>query len=469
MSVVFGGICPHPPIMVPEVGRGRDEEVAETKRAMLELGRRVAASGAQTLVMITPHGTVFADGIGISTFPKLKGDLGQFGAPGVRFELPSDLDLAREIKAVARAKGIMVVGIDNEMAARHELSSGLDHGVTAPLYFIREAGVNLPLVHVSMGMLPYSKLYAFGVAVREAAARRGKKVAVLASGDLSHRLSPGAPAGYDPSGGDFDRRLVELVGVVDVEGILKLDPELVERAGECGLRPIIMMLGALDGMAVRSEVLSYQGPFGVGYLVAALEPGAPDDSRSLERKLLDEASERTRQKRAGESYPVQVARKALERYYSGKNYKLFDLEGAPPEFAGRRAGVFVSLKKHGQLRGCIGTVAPVYDSIVEEIAENAISAATRDPRFYAVEPEELPELDISVDILTDPEPVRGMDELDPKKYGVIVSAGGRRGLLLPDLEGINTVEEQVAIARQKAGIAPGEPVKLERFEVIRYK
>jgi AmmeMemoRadiSam system protein A len=166
---------------------------------------------------------------------------------------------------------------------------------------------------------------------------------------------------------------------------------------------------------------------------------------------------------------VQVARKALERYYSGKNYKLFDLEGAPPEFAGRRAGVFVSLKKHGQLRGCIGTVAPVYDSIVEEIAENAISAATRDPRFYAVEPEELPELDISVDILTDPEPVRGMDELDPKKYGVIVSAGGRRGLLLPDLEGINTVEEQVAIARQKAGIAPGEPVKLERFEVIRYK
>lgn len=469
MSIVFGGICPHPPIMVPEVGRGRDGDVGETKRAMLELGRRVAASGAQTLVMITPHGTVFADGIGISTFPKLKGDLGQFGAPGVRFELASDLDLVREIKAEAGAKGIMVVGIDNEMAARHELPAVLDHGVTAPLYFIREAGVNLPLVHVSMGMLPYSKLYAFGVAVRDAAARLGRKVAVLASGDLSHRLTRDAPAGYDPSGEEFDRRLVELVGAMDVEGILQMDPGLVERAGECGLRPIIMMLGALDGRSVRSEVLSYQGPFGVGYLVAALHPGAPDTARNLEKKLLDEASERTRQRRAGESYPVQVARRALERYYSGGHERLFDLEGAPPEFAGRRAGVFVSLKKHGQLRGCIGTIAPVHDNIIEEIAENAISAATRDPRFYAVEPEELPELDISVDILTEPEPVRGPEELDPRKYGVIVSAGGRRGLLLPDLEGVNTVEEQVDIARQKAGIAPGAPVKLERFEVIRYK
>jgi AmmeMemoRadiSam system protein A len=457
--------------MVPEVGRGRDREVAGTKEALLELGRRIKQSGAETLVMITPHGTVFADGIGISDFPALKGDLGRFGAAEVQFNLPNDRDLAAEIKATATARGIAVVGIDNELAGRYKLPAELDHGVVAPLYFIREAGVNLPLVHVSMGMLPFPLLYSFGVAVRDAARKLDKKTAVLASGDLSHRLTTDAPAGFDPAGKEFDGRIMELVGEADVEGFFGLDPGLVERAGECGLRPIIMMLGAFDGVALESEVLSYEGPFGVGYLVAALQPGAPDEHRNLENKLFEQQREKLERRRAGESYPVQVARRVLSRYYSGQgqNSKPVDPAGAPPEFANRRAGVFVSLKKHGQLRGCIGTISPTCDNIIEEIAENAIGAATRDPRFYPVEASELPELDISVDILGEPEPVRNMDELDPKKYGVIVSAGGRRGLLLPDLEGVDTVEEQVAIARQKAGIGPDEPVQLERFEVVRYR
>lgn len=455
--------------MVPEVGRGRDSEVSRTKEAMLELGRLVQESGADTLVMITPHGTVFADAIAVSTFRELKGDLGQFGARGVRMELPNDLEMVREIKAAAKEMGIVVVGVDNEMAARHELSTGLDHGITAPLYFIRAAGVNLPLVHVSMGMLPFPKLYSFGKAIRDAAGKLNRKAAVLASGDLSHRLTPDAPAGYDPAGEEFDRRIVELVGDVDVEGIHELDHALVERAGECGLRPIIMMLGALDGVTVKSRVLSYEGPFGVGYLVAALQPGEPDGGRKLENRIYDRSDEKATEKRARESFPVRLARQVLERYFSGHKDIDIDPEEVPDEFAARRAGVFVSLKKHGQLRGCIGTIEPVQDSIIEEISENAVSAAIRDPRFYPVQPDELAELDISVDILTAPEPVGSLDGLDPKKYGVIVSSGGRRGLLLPDLEGIDTASEQVAIARQKAGIGPEETVKLERFEVIRYR
>ncbi|WP_027365180.1 AmmeMemoRadiSam system protein A [Desulfotruncus alcoholivorax] len=468
MPVVFGGVCPHPPVMVPAVGQGRDREVAKTQKSMLELGRRIKESGAETLLMITPHGTVFSDGIGISAFKELKGDLSRFGAGEVRFVLRNDLELAREIKAAALQKGVLVVEIDRDMADLYDLTPGLDHGITAPLYFIREAGVNLPLVHVSMGMLPFSKLYSFGVAVRDAAAKLGRKVAVVASGDLSHRLTQDAPAGYDPSGKEYDRTIVKLVGDLDVEGIMDLDPDFVECAGECGLRSIIMMLGAFDGVSVKSEVLSYEGPFGVGYMVAALQPGTPDLSRNLEEKLLGRAVDKARIKRAGESYPVKIARETLEQFFIGGKKKI-NRENAPEEFAGRRAGVFVSLKKNGQLRGCIGTIVPTRNNIIEEIEENAISAATRDPRFYPVEPEELSELDISVDVLSDPEPVRSMDELDPRRYGVIVSSGGRRGLLLPDLEGVNTVDEQVAIAMQKAGIDPGEPVQLERFEVIRYR
>jgi len=455
--------------MVPEVGQGRDSEVARTKEAMLKLGRLVKESGADTLVMISPHATVFADAIAISALRELKGDLRQFDAPGVSFKLSNDLDLVAGIHSAAARVGIVTVSVDNELAARHKLSTELDHGITAPLYFIRAAGVNLPLVHVSMGMFTFPKLYSFGMALRNAADKLNRKVAVLASGDLSHKLTRDAPAGYDPVGREYDQRIVELVRGMDVEGFHELDPDLVEQAGECGLRSIAMMLGTLDGLAVQSRVLSYEGPFGVGYLVAALLPGEPEDSRRLEQKLDQLSKAKTIRKRAGESIPVRLAREVLERYFDGPRGMTINPAEVPEEFAARRAGVFVSLKKHGELRGCIGTIEPVQDTIIEEIAENAVSAASRDPRFYPLEEDELPELDISVDILTTPEPIKGLDELDPKNYGVIVSSGGRRGLLLPDLEGIDTASEQVNIARQKAGISPDEPVQLERFKVIRYR
>ena len=134
-----------------------------------------------------------------------------------------------------------------------------------------------------------------------------------------------------------------------------------------------------------------------------------------------------------------------------------------------KAGVFVSIKKFGELRGCIGTFAPTKANVAEETIANAISSATQDPRFPPVNAAELPHLSYSVDVLSKPEPVEDPSQLDPKRYGVIVESGGRRGLLLPDLEGVNTVEEQIDICRHKAGILSTEPIKLYRFEVKRHK
>ena len=144
------------------------------------------------------------------------------------------------------------------------------------------------------------------------------------------------------------------------------------------------------------------------------------------------------------------------------------LKEMPEEMFGRMAGIFVSIKKDGQLRGCIGTIQAVRNCIAEEIVENAVSAAVRDPRFSPVEPEELEYLVISVDVLGEPEKISSPEELDTERYGVIVTRGHKRGLLLPNLEGIDTVEEQIAIAKQKAGIRENEEVGLERFEVIRH-
>lgn len=170
-----------------------------------------------------------------------------------------------------------------------------------------------------------------------------------------------------------------------------------------------------------------------------------------------------------EAHPlVQLARKTIAAYVRrGERIQPPAPNEMTPEMK-PRAGTFVSLHKHGNLRGCIGTIEPTQPNVAQEVIQNAISAATRDPRFPPVRPEELADLDISVDVLTEPEPVGSLEELDPKRYGVIVQSGWRRGLLLPDLEGVDTVEYQVDIARQKAGIAPGEPVQLFRFEVKRY-
>jgi MEMO1 family protein len=163
---------------------------------------------------------------------------------------------------------------------------------------------------------------------------------------------------------------------------------------------------------------------------------------------------------------VKLAKKAVESYV--RKHDIASAEVLSPEMK-EKAGVFVSLKKHGQLRGCIGTFEPVQSNVAEEIVQNAISAAMRDPRFNPVRPDELGDLEYSVDVLTPPEQVKSKDELDPKKYGLIVQSGYRRGLLLPDLEGVNDVQMQIDICCQKGGISGSDPVKLFRFQVKRYR
>ncbi|MEG6512559.1 AmmeMemoRadiSam system protein A [Desulforamulus ruminis] len=467
MSVVFCGIMPHPPIALPEVGGEEADKVLATREAMLELGRRIKESGAQSLVMISPHAPVLGDGIAINSLPETKGDLSRFGAAGVSFSCSYDQKLGEEIGRQAEDLQIPVFELDEELARQTGVDLDLDHGFTVPLYSLRQAGVELPLVPCSMGVFSPDRLYAFGVAVKQAAKVTGTPVAVVASGDLSHRLTRHAPAGYDERGKEFDRKLVSLVGAMDLAGLMNLDEDLCEGAGQCGLRPILMMLGALEGTAVKSEVLSYEGPFGVGYMVASLEPTGDAPEKQWLKQLRTRQRSKIESLQKQESYLVQVARESLASYLQGQ-WKTPDRYPVPEAFS-EAAGAFVSLKKDGHLRGCIGTTGPTRANVVEEVAYNAVSAGTRDPRFYPVRPDELDDLAISVDVLLPPEPIQSVDQLDVKKYGVIVRRDRRSGLLLPDLEGVDTPEQQVDIARQKAGIGPHEKITLERFGVVRYR
>ena len=238
--------------------------------------------------------------------------------------------------------------------------------------------MNLPLVHVSMALDVAERLYLFGLAVRKAAELTGRRAALLASGDLSHCLTRLAPAGYNPKGAEFDRKLARLLAVPDVQGIMQMDDFLVQEAAECGYRSILMMLGALDGLEVEAEVLSYEGPFGVGYLVASFIPGPANPERSLLKKIEAGRQARLERRRAAESFLVRVARETVEEQL---NLRPQSKDRFVPEEFDKKAGVFVSIKKHGSLRGCIGTIEPAGRNIVEEVVKNAVSAAFHDPRL----------------------------------------------------------------------------------------
>jgi AmmeMemoRadiSam system protein A len=507
-------ITPHAPIMVPEVGRGEDRKVAQSQQALLRLGQEVQEAAPDTLIFITPHAPIFRDGIAILGTSTLQGNFGQFNARQVAFDYANDLELAQSLVEEAEAAGIPTVLLNKRVAAEYGVSTQLDHGVMVPLYFLvknwssstqnasaagsraKPAGSSetakpaepveaaaqpdktaapvkatvkpvLPkLLVLAYGLLPFLDLYAFGQVINRAVVRTGRRAVLIASGDLSHRLTPDAPAGYRPEGAVFDQRICTITAEADVAGLLNLPPGLAEQAGECGLRSMIIGWGAADGRQVHPEVYSYEGPFGVGYMVANLGIGVPDADRHLLAQLKSQQQQAQQDRRAAESALVRLARESLENYIR-HGRRLTEPKMDLSEFGGP-AGTFVSIKKHGELRGCIGTIAPTQPNLVQEIIENAISAGTRDPRFAPVTPDELAELVYSVDVLSEPEPIESLAELDPLRYGVIVSRGSRRGLLLPNLEGIDTAEEQVAIARQKAGIGPREPVQLERFEVKRY-
>ena len=229
----------------------------------------------------------------------------------------------------------------------------------------------------------------------------------------------------------------------------------------------MIMAGTLDGLEVQAKELSHEDVTGVGYGICTFRPGkAKEDRRFLEQWRKKQA-EALQTRRENEDSYVRLARETIEKYIARREKNTVP-GWVPAEMTERKAGVFVSIHKEGRLRGCIGTIQPVRRSVAEEIICNAVSAATGDPRFDPVRPEELDRLEINVDVLSMPERIKSKDELDVKRYGVIVSSGSRRGLLLPDLDGIDTVDEQIDIARKKGGISLRDNITLERFEVIRH-
>lgn len=464
MSILAAMVVPHPPLIMPEVGRGEEKKIQPTIDAYQKVSRLAAALNPETIVITSPHSILYADYFHISPGTHASGNFARFRAPDLTVEVNYDTEFVKELSSIAAAENLPAGTIG-------ERDASIDHGTFIPLKFLEQAGIDfnkVKVVRIGLSGLSNAEHYRFGKMIARTAALLNRRVIYVASGDLSHKLKAEGPYGYVEEGPVFDEKIMQYISSGDFLSMLTMDDTFCQRAAECGLRSFWIMAGALDRKAVDCQQLSYEGPFGVGYGVAWIGIKGNDPNRDFDRQLEIEKSRALEERKSKEDEYVRLARLSLETFVKTHQPLKKLPSKLPKDMLERQAGAFVSLHKDGQLRGCIGTIAPTTDSIAYEIVQNAVSACSRDPRFSPVRVDELDDLEYSVDVLGEPERIFDLKKLDVKKYGVIVESNGRRGLLLPDLEGVDSVDQQIRIAMRKGNIPTDAAINLWRFEVVRH-
>ncbi|HAE43537.1 MAG TPA: AMMECR1 domain-containing protein [Clostridiales bacterium] len=482
MSIIAGYLLPHAPVFIEKVGGPQTNRIQKTIDAYKEVALEIKSLSPDLIVMISPHGPIFSDAIAIYDLNEYYGDMKQFGEYTLQFHAQKDSEfISRVIEKSSQANGYFYPLTEKQFKKFQHLPK-LDHGITVPYYFIKEVLKEVPIVPMSYGTLSYIELMKNGEIIQAVAEESNKRVVVIASGDMSHALKNDGPYAFHEDGPWFDDLIKACINDERPFDIFKASPEKIENAAECGLRSYAIMMGALNQRTLKSKVFSYEGPFGVGYLVAGFIVKQQSTFDSI--KAIEEALYNALQIEDASAHAfARIAKAVIHNYVNVHNKPAVTVEKDLVKINGhafeidqnvRRKlfenhGVFVSIKKYGMLRGCIGTIIPTQENTLEEIIQNAISACSRDYRFDPISSNELSHLTVSVDVLSKLEVVEDIESLTPKTHGVVVHSKGKMGVLLPDLEGINTTSEQLKIASNKGGFSVDEIEQIECFTVERYR
>ena len=431
-GIVAGALVAHPPILLAEVGGVQSERVHATADALRQLDGMLSMVDADLAVVISPHSPSSMTSLPVRRGANAGGNLARFRAPNVQVAAQVDVVLADALIADGRRAGFSLIWAEE---------TELDHGVVVPLHSLPRTMANKRCIFLGVSGWPLQRFIEFGGWLH--GWLRDRAVILIASGDLSHRLTADAPYGYRPEGPVFDRLVIDALRDRDWKRIEGLNPDLIEEAGECGLRPLGILLGAAQAAGLSSQVLSYEGPFGVGYPVVAFT--TPTVAGTAPNTGLDIQA---------------LGRHAIDTYL--RTRRLIEPPQPIPVELQAPSAVFVSLRKDGELRGCVGSVQPTEATAAHELIRYAVASALRDPRFEPVRLDEVAALTIKVQLLDPPEPT-DLSGLNPHTHGIIVRRGDRQALLLPGIEGIDTPEQQLRAACEKAGINPNAPLRLERF------
>ena len=451
MAILAAFMVPHPPLIIPAIGKGSENQVRKTIESYKCIADEISKLKPDTIIISSPHSVMYYDYFHISPGESASGSFARFGAPEVNFHELYDKEFVIELEKRATEQKL-------KAGTKGERNSELDHGTLVPLFFIREKYNKGKIVRIGLSGLSFEEHYKFGQLIAQTAEKLNRRIVYVASGDLSHKLQEYGPYGFAKEGPVYDEKLMDVCSKGNLKELLDFDEDFCDKAAECGHRSFVIMAGVLDGLEIKAKMYSHEDVTGVGYGICSFYPSsAPVNKDDDKEKDMNHT----------EDPYVSLARNTIEKYIR-EGIQISRPDNLPEEMIEKKAGAFVSIHKKGSLRGCIGTILSTCDSVADEIIQNAISASTRDPRFSPIRPDELPDLEISVDVLGEPEDIESKEDLDVKRYGVIVTKGFRRGLLLPDLDGVDTVEEQIEIAKSKAGIWDDEGMSLQRFEVIRH-
>ena len=329
-------IMPHPPIIIPEIGKGREKEAQKTIDGCRMAADRIADERPGTIIIISPHGPSYSNVVCIAGDPVLKGDLGNFGFRRLAYEFRNNIDLTGFIYDEMNKRGIHAVVNNKKARDIYDIDPAIDHGALVPLHYVLEKFDEFNLVHLATAISGPMDLYKCGMAIKEGAEKTDEKVVLIASSDLSHRLKSDGPYEYNPEGPRYDKFVVDCIKKREFARFLDVSHHMRECAGECGHRAISISLGAFEGRSCRTEVFSYEGPFGVGYMTAGIYDEGKGESVMYQYSLLKE--NKMSSLRKNESPYVKLARETIENYIKTGKIKI------PDNRTDEKKGTFVSIK-----------------------------------------------------------------------------------------------------------------------------
>ena len=356
MPIIKTYMVPHPPLIIPEIGKGGEEQIKKTTESYETVAKEISEIKPDTIIISSPHTTMYGDYFHITNANKVSGDFSNFNASNISFEEEQDIELIEEIETVSNKY--------NFPAGRTK-DTELDHGTMIPLYFIRKYYKEGKIIVLGPSGLPLIDNYMMGIIIKEAVNNINKKVVFIASGDLSHKLQPHGPYGFCNEGVEYDKRIMDVCSNANFNELLNFEESFLDKAAECGHRSFTIMAGTLDGLNVKTKYLSHEDITGVGYGICSFKQTNKDDNRLFRDKYL-----------SSEDECVNLAKQSLTSYILNK--EIIEVPSNIDDYLINEAsGAFVSIHKYGELRGCIGTILPTRKNIAEEIIINAIAASTR--------------------------------------------------------------------------------------------
>lgn len=459
MSLLRAYLLPHPPEAVAAEETKDAHALSAIRKSYSKVAEEIAELKPETIIVLSSHASAFSDYFQISDGEVGLGSMKDYGAPNITFRVFYDKEFVKRLSFCSLSNNLPAGVEGNQLGF-------LDHGTMVPLFFINRLYRDYQLVRIGLSGLSLLDHYRLGIYINKTIGETGRKAVIIATGDLSHIESNESSYGYNPQGKRYDEQFLSDLKAGNFGNLLDYSRDELTLVKQCAHKATTVLCGAFDCQDVEPELLAYESYHGVGYAAMSFKPLGKNQSRSFYELYLRKQRLNLNEEKKHNDKFVALAYTAIETYVTSQK-----IIAVPEDFVfwGPSRGVFVTIEENGSIRGCIGTSAPLKNTLGEEIVANAISSASFDPRFPPLRKDELPYIKVTLDFLSIPELVENLDDLDPEKYGIIIQKGSRHGLLLPNLADIHHIDEQIDVARKKAGIDFDEDYDIYRFVVERHQ